>query len=106
MTAGWPTGVLDALGRRFVPRGLDDVLTRLAAEFPGYDFGTQRTWSGVSLVALCRDGGGRAGTYAVITSDADEMRDVLASEADSVSYVGGREPCQRETAEGKSWPVS
>lgn len=76
MTAGWSARVLDALSRELAP-GLGNLLPRLAAEFPTYDFGTQRTYSGVSLVAVCRDGAAHEGTYAVITSDPGEMRDVL-----------------------------
>lgn len=81
MTAGWPTRALDALCREFVPRGLGNLVPLLAAEFPGYEFGMQRTWNGLSLVAVRRDGAVRAGTYAVITSDASEMRHALACEA-------------------------
>ncbi len=49
-------------------------LSELAAEFPGYDFGTQRTWDGVSIIAIRQDRSERSGLYAVITADADEMR--------------------------------
>jgi hypothetical protein len=80
MTGGWPTSALDALGRELAPRGLGYMLPRLAAEFPAYEFGMQRTYSGVSLVAVCRDGSARAGTYAIITSDPGEMRHVLTRE--------------------------
>lgn len=52
MTAGWPARVLDALSRELAPGGLGSLLPRLAAEFPAYDFGTQRTYNGVSLVAV------------------------------------------------------
>ena len=76
MTGGWPARVFDSLSRELAPR-LGDLLPRLAAEFPAYDFGTQRTYSGVSLVAVCRDGAAHEGTYAVITSDPGEMRNVL-----------------------------
>jgi hypothetical protein len=76
MTAGWSARVLDAISRELVP-GLGHLVLRLAAEFPAYDFGMQRTYSGVSLVAVCRDGAANEGTYAVITSDPGEMRDVL-----------------------------
>ena len=78
MTAGWPARVFDALSRELAPGGLGSLLPRLAAEFPAYDFATQRTYSGVSLVAVCRDGAAHGGTYAVITSDPGEMRDVLS----------------------------
>ncbi len=60
-------------------RELRNLVLLLTAEFPAYEFGTQRTWNGVSLVAICRDGADRAGTYAVITSDFIEMRHVLSS---------------------------
>ena len=56
--------------------------------FPAYEFGTQRTWNGVSLVAVCRDGADRAGTYAVITSDPGEMRHALTREADIAHQPG------------------
>ena len=49
-------------------------LSELAAEFPGYDFGTQRTWDGVSIIAIRQDGSERPGLCVVITDDADEMR--------------------------------
>ena len=49
-------------------------LSELAAEFPGYDFGTQRTWDGVSIFAIRQDSSGRPGLCVVITDDADEMR--------------------------------
>lgn len=49
-------------------------LSELAAEFPGYDFGTQRTWDGVSIIAIRQDGTERPGLCVVITADVDEMR--------------------------------
>jgi hypothetical protein len=76
MTVGWSARVLDALSREFAP-GLGHLVPRLAAEFPAYDFGMQRTYNGVSLVAVCRNGAAHEGTYTVITSDPGEMRDVL-----------------------------
>ena len=82
MTAGWSARVLDVLSRELVPGSFGSLLPRLAAEFPAYDFGTQRTYSGVSLVAVCRDGAAHGGTYAVITSDAGEMCDVLSHDVD------------------------
>ena len=82
MAAGWPTSALDALGREVVLRGFGNLLRLFADEFPAYEFGTQRTWNGVSLVAVCRNGADRAGTYAVITRDPDEMRHVLTLDAD------------------------
>jgi hypothetical protein len=76
MTAGWSARVFDSLSRELAP-GLGNLLPRLAAEFPAYDFATQRTYSGVSLVAVCRDGAAHEGTYAVVTNDPGEMRDAL-----------------------------
>jgi hypothetical protein len=52
-------------------------LSELAAEFPGYDFGTQRTWDGTSIIALRQDGSERPGLCVVITADIDEMRRAL-----------------------------
>jgi hypothetical protein len=85
MTAGWPARVLDALSCELAPGGLGSLLPRFAAEFPAYDFGTQRTYSGVSLVAVCRDGAVRGGTYAVVTSDPCEMRDVLRRDVERLA---------------------
>jgi hypothetical protein len=53
------------------------MLSELAAEFPGYEFSTQRTWEGVSLIAVRHPGSARSGLYAVITPDLDEMRRTL-----------------------------
>jgi hypothetical protein len=53
------------------------MLSELAAEFPGYEFSTQRTWEGVSLIAVRQKGSARSGLYVVITSDLDEMRRAL-----------------------------
>lgn len=80
MIGGWPARALDALGRELAPRGLGNLLPRLAVEFPAYEFATQQTYSGVSLVAVCRDGAAHAGTYAIVTSDPSEMRQVLTRE--------------------------
>lgn len=55
------------------PAGLNE----LAAEFPGYDFGTQRTWDGTSIIAVRQDGLERPGLCVVITADVGEMRRVL-----------------------------
>jgi hypothetical protein len=52
-------------------------LSELAAEFPGYDFGTQPTWDGTSIVAVRQDGMERPGLCVVITADVNEMRDAL-----------------------------
>ena len=53
------------------------MLSELAAEFPGYEFSTQRTWEGVSLIAVRQKGSARSGLYIVITPDLDEMRRTL-----------------------------
>jgi hypothetical protein len=53
------------------------MLSELAAEFPGYEFSTQRTWDGVSLIAVRQKGPARSGLYVVITPDCDEMRRAL-----------------------------
>ena len=53
------------------------MLDELAAEFPGYEFSTQRTWDGVSLIAVRQKGPARSGLYVVITPDLDEMRRTL-----------------------------
>ena len=53
------------------------MLSELAAEFPGYEFSTQRTWEGVSLIAVRQDGSDRPGVCDVITPDFDEMRRAL-----------------------------
>ena len=53
------------------------MLSELAAEFPGYEFSTQRTWEGVSLIAVRQDGSDRPGLCVVITPDLDEMRRTL-----------------------------
>ena len=52
-------------------------LSELAAEFPGYEFATQRTWDGISIIARRHEGSARPGLYAVVTSDVDEMRRAL-----------------------------
>ena len=43
------------------------MLGELAAEFPGYEFSTQRTWEGVSLIAVRQDGSDRPGLCVDIT---------------------------------------
>jgi len=53
------------------------VASLFAAEFPAYDFGTQRTSQGISLVAVHRGGADQPGVYAMITPDPAEMRDAL-----------------------------
>ena len=57
--------------------GVPAELSGLAAEFPGYEFATQRTWGGISIVARRHGGCARPGVYAVVTDDPDEMRHTL-----------------------------
>ena len=64
------------------------MLSELAAEFPGYDFSTQRTWEGVSLIAVRQDGSDRPGPCVVITPDLDEMRLALLESTGQQRRVG------------------
>jgi len=51
-------------GERRVMPGVTDLpaeLTELAAEFPGYEFATQQTWRGTSLIARRHGGCARPG---------------------------------------------
>ena len=57
--------------------GVPAELSGLAAEFPGYDFTTQQTWDGISIIARRHEGCARPGLYAVVTHDPDEMRRAL-----------------------------
>ncbi len=57
--------------------GAPAELSGLAAEFPGYEFATQRTWDGISIVARRHGGCTRPGLYVVVTGDLDEMRRAL-----------------------------
>ena len=57
--------------------GVPAELGGLAAEFPGYDFATQRTWGGLSIIARRHGGCVQPGLYAVVTADPDEMRRAL-----------------------------
>lgn len=64
-------------------------LSQLADEFPGYDFSTQRTWEGISLIAVRQVGSARSGLYAVFTADLDEMRRALLEGAgDEIPETG------------------
>jgi hypothetical protein len=74
----------DLFGARRISGGrrLARELSELAVEFPGYEFATQQTWDGTSIVARRHGGGTRPGLYAVVTGDLDEMRrTLLESEA-------------------------
>ncbi len=70
------------------------MLSELAAEFPGYEFSTQRTWEGVSLIAVRQKGSARSGLYVVITPDLDEMRRTLLTL---------RRCADRGSRSGRSW---
>jgi hypothetical protein len=67
------------------------MLSELAVEFPGYEFSTQRTWEGVSLIAVRQGGSDRPGLYVVITPDLDEMRRALL-ESERGQSPGSRNP--------------
>jgi hypothetical protein len=57
--------------------GLPAELSALAAEFPGYEFGTQQTWGGTAIIATRHGGSAQPGLYAIVTGDPDEMRRAL-----------------------------
>jgi hypothetical protein len=57
--------------------GVPAELSGLAAEFPGYEFDTQQTWGGISIIARRHGGCTRPGLYAVVTDNPDEMRRTL-----------------------------
>jgi hypothetical protein len=67
--------------------GVPAELTGLAAEFPGYDFATQQTWGGISIIARRHEGCARPGLYAVVTDDPDEIRRALL-EHERTSHQG------------------
>lgn len=78
---------MNAAARR-PARGLERALGRLAAEFRRFDFGTQRTSDGISLAAVRRKPD-EPGLYAVITDDAEEMREALREDAEDFPPDGG-----------------
>jgi hypothetical protein len=67
--------------------GVPAELSGLAAEFPGYDFATQQTWDGISIIARRHGRCAGPGLYAVVTGDPDEMRRALL-EHEGTSYLG------------------
>lgn len=67
--------------------GVPAELSGLAAEFPGYEFATQQTWRGISIVARRHGGCVGPGLYAIVTDDPDEMRRALL-EHEPNSYQG------------------
>jgi hypothetical protein len=88
----------DSCGRPVVRvTGVPAELTGLAAEFPGYEFATQPTWGGISIVARRHGGCARPGLYAVVTDDLDEMRRALL-EYEWPSHHGN----SRVSGEGRS----
>jgi hypothetical protein len=72
--------------------GVAVALSGLAAEFPGYEFATQQTWGGISIIARRRGDCVRPGVYAVVTGDPDEMRRALLEE----ERTSRREASRRE----------
>lgn len=54
--------------------GAPAELSELAAEHPAYEFATQQTSDGISIIARRRGGVARPGLYAVVTDDVGEMR--------------------------------
>jgi len=72
--------------------GIAVALSGLAAEFPGYEFATQQTWGGISIIARRRGDRVRPGVYAVVTGDPDEMRRALLEE----ERTSRREASRRE----------
>jgi hypothetical protein len=67
--------------------GVPAELSGLAAEFPGYNFTTQQTWDGISIIARRHEGCAQPGLYAVVTDDLDEMRRALL-EHERTSHQG------------------
>lgn len=57
--------------------GAPAELSELAAEYPAYEFATQQTSDGISIIARRHGGGTRPGLYAVVTNDVGEMRRAL-----------------------------
>ena len=71
--------------------GAPAELSELAAEFPGYEFATQRTWDGISVIATRHEGCARPGLHTVITDDLDEMRRALL-DSERPGYQGDSRP--------------
>ena len=66
-------------------------LSELTAEFPGYEFATQQTWDGISIIATRRGGCAQPGLYAVVTGDLDEMRRALLEHERAAAHQGERQ---------------
>ena len=67
-------------------------MTRVAGvrEFPAFEFNTQSTWRGVSLVVTARDGTAGNGIYAVVTQDPAELRVTLSGGASGAYLTSAR----------------
>jgi hypothetical protein len=91
-----------------IPAGTPAELSGLAAEFPGYEFARQRTWGGMSIIALRQEGCARPGLYAVVTGDLDEMRRALLEHerpgGQPAAAVKGDFGCSGPGAEGVRAP--
>jgi hypothetical protein len=76
-----PMATTDLLGAKHIKisdgHRVVTELRELAVEFPGYEFATQQTWEGISIIARRHGGDARPGLYAVITGDLEEMRRTL-----------------------------
>ena len=66
-------------------------LSELTAKFPGYEFATQPTWDGISIIATRRGGCAQPGLYAVVTGDLDELRRALLEHERSTGHQGERQ---------------
>ncbi|HLI41227.1 MAG TPA: hypothetical protein VKV35_06245 [Streptosporangiaceae bacterium] len=88
--------------------GAPPELSGLAAEFPGYEFATQRTRGGIAIVARRHGGCARPGLYAVVTGDLDEMRRALAEHerpaCTAATRREGRSRCSRPGPDGEHAP--
>jgi hypothetical protein len=65
-------------------------LSELAAEFPDYEFATQQTWGGISIIATRHEGCAQPGLYAVVSGDLDELRRALLEHERSGHQGGNR----------------
>jgi hypothetical protein len=79
--------------------GLPAELNGLAAEFPDYDFATQQTWDGRSIIATRREGCAQPGLYAVVTRDPDEMRRALLEHELGHEFGHERPACQEDAGQ-------
>lgn len=63
--------------------GLPADLTGLADEFPRFEFATQYTSGGISIVARRKEDCAGPGLYAIVTGDQDELRQVILEDEQS-----------------------